>query len=253
MPPAIWYPLQLKEIIRETPGTSRFFFELESDDVLSYAPGQFLTCDLPIGEKRAQRWRSYSIANRSNPENEIEFCISNKNGGLASSYFFNQIAIGDRFKVKGPEGSFVLPEEESIRLFMICTGTGMAPFRAMLQEIESKQLGYKAVHLIFGTRREEDILYRDEIEGWAETIPGFQADLCLSRMDSIPQGGSGKIRFHQGYVHQAYEAVLQENDYPKSSCLFMICGWSAMIDEAVAKLFQDRGFTREQIRYELYG
>lgn len=51
MPSAIWYPLQLDKIIHETEFTRRFIFRIESDSLFEYEAGQFLTCDLPIGEK----------------------------------------------------------------------------------------------------------------------------------------------------------------------------------------------------------
>ena len=253
MPPVIWYPLQLKKIIQDTNTTWRFLFDLQYEDVFNYTPGQFLTCDLPTGEKRAQRWRSYSIANANQKNNEIEFCISYKKEGLASEYFFNQIKIGDIFKCKGPEGNFTLQTKNVSHLFMICTGTGIAPFRSMLQELQSIGHEYTSVDLVFGTRKKDDIIYSDDISNWNEQIKNFQSHICLSREQPLENYLPLKSKFHHGYVHEAYKEILKNDSYPISSCLFMLCGWSEMIDQAVQTLFLELGFAREQIRFELYG
>lgn len=253
MPPVVWYPLQLKQIIKDTLTTWRFVFDLQSEDVFNYSAGQFLTCDLPTGEKRAQRWRSYSIANANQKNNEIEFCISYKKDGLASEYFFNQIKIGDTFRCKGPEGSFILPAQQVSHLFMICTGTGLAPFRPMLQEMLRTDHNFQSIHLIFGTRKQDDIIYRDDITIWNEQIKKFQSHICLSREPASNDPYPNKSRYYQGYVHEVYKQILNTESYPVSSCLFMLCGWSEMIDQAVFTLFSKLGFSREQIRFELYG
>lgn len=253
MPPVIWYPLQLKKIIKETNNTWRFLFDLHADDVFNYTSGQFLTCDLPTGEKRSQRWRSYSIANCNQKNNEIEFCISYKKDGPASEYFFNQIKIGDIFKCKGPEGNFILPTQGVQQLFMICTGTGLAPFRPMLQELQMRNHDYQSIHLIYGTRTHHDLIYREDISYWNEHLKYFQSHICLSREISTENIFPVGSLYHYGYVHEAYKAILKHSSYPLSDNMFMICGWSEMIDQAVAILFTEWEFSREQIKFELYG
>ncbi|MBK9727127.1 MAG: FAD-dependent oxidoreductase [Saprospiraceae bacterium] len=253
MPPAIWYPIQLHQIIDESANTKRFLFKIETPDIFDFQAGQFLTCDLPIGEKRAQRWRSYSIANRNTHQNEIEFCISYKEGGLASDYFFNKIKIADTFKVKGPEGNFILPENKDLNLFLICTGTGLAPFRSMLQEIEFAKNYFRSVHIIYGTRNIKDLIYTDDLINWLENIPEFYCHICLSRELDPTKIKHDKLNFHSGYVHEVYKQILKEKSYPTESMQFMICGWSAMIDQAVVTLFSELNYSREQIRFELYG
>jgi NAD(P)H-flavin reductase len=63
-------------------------------------PGQFITFDLPIGEKRLQRWKSYSIANFIT-DGKIELCVGKLEGGLGSTYLCETVQIGDTLKFKG--------------------------------------------------------------------------------------------------------------------------------------------------------
>ena len=94
-----WYKGIITRIQPLTDITSQFTLKIESDEIFTFVPGQFVTFDLPIGEKRHQRWRSYSIANAPNNTNELEFCIVHSEGGLATQYLFEGITI-DRKSVE---------------------------------------------------------------------------------------------------------------------------------------------------------
>lgn len=254
MPPVVWHSIKLDHILQETKFTKRFQFSAVDEAFPAYQPGQFVVCDLPIGERRNQRWRSYSLASAWQPNALIEFCISYKPGGPASEFFFNQIKVGDVLRVKSPEGQFVIPKEEDKHLFLICTGTGIAPFRAMLQSFMNHPHPFASVQLIFGTRHWEDILYQDDWTLWNERIPHFKGYVALSREQHHPVGISSPYSIvPQSYVHQVYTRICEANPEKKESGIFMLCGWSAMIDEAVIQLFQHLKIPREHIKFELYG
>ncbi len=253
MPPIQWHTLRLKKVHSETDHARRFFFTLEEETPFSFLPGQFLTCDLPLGDKRIQRWRSYTIANLDMHDGCIEFCVSFKENGLASNYFFNVLKVGDTIRIKNPEGTFILPQVQSGVLFLVCTGTGIAPFRAMLQELTLRGHNYERIHLIFGTRTSSDILYRNEFEVWHSQISNFNSYICLSRINgTVPDIPKHSI-YQEGYVHQAYNQLLLESPPLKAKSMFLLCGWSAMIDEAVMHLLTRHQLKREQIKFELYG
>ena len=216
-------------------------FWVDPKEVIDFEPGQFVTMDLPIAEKRLKRWRSYSIASVPQ-EKELEFCIVNLEGGLGTSFLFKEINLGDTIRFKGPSGTFVAPKEPDFDIVMICTGTGVAPFRPMIYDLLEKQNTSQKIHLIFGTRTEDGILYRSEFEKLAKTYSNFSYDVCLSR-DQEWQGT-------KGYVHQVY---LDQYKDARSDVKFFLCGWSNMIDEAVSNLLTKLKYDRSQIVYELYG
>ncbi|MEP7196787.1 MAG: FAD-dependent oxidoreductase [Saprospiraceae bacterium] len=245
---AIWHQAELIGQRQETQGTNRFWFKILSDDIIEYAAGQFFTFDLPLGEKRIERWRSYSIANYCDRSNIFELCISYKKNGLASNYFFEEINKGDRIKFKGPEGTFIIPNDLNKPIVMLATGTGIVPFRAMLQQINKDKLAAN-IHLIFGTRKEKDILYLEELEDFAHFIDGLKISICLSRETKLPKS-TNNISYHQGYIHPIY---LQEKKAIVKDTVFMICGWTTMIDEALANLVNTMKVDRKQIKFELFG
>jgi ferredoxin-NADP reductase len=238
-----WYNGVVTEIKPLTNITSQFTLKIYGDEIFNFLPGQFVTFDLPIGEKRLQRWRSYSIANAPDGSNEFEFCIVKSEGGLATNFLFNEIKVGSELKFKGPDGVFVIPQNlMSDEIVMLCTGTGIAPFRSMLLYIDKNQLPFKKIHLIFGTRYSDSILYKDEFDILKSKYSNFNYDIVLSR-ENVED-------YYHGYIHEVY---MKKYADVVGDRRFYICGWSGMIDEAMDKLTNTLGYPKSQIRNELYG
>lgn len=240
--PVKWYDGTVIRIEDQTPTTKRFWVEIPEVDTFDFKAGQFVTMDLPVHEKRLHRWRSYSIANAPEGGNVLEFCIVLLEGGLATRYFFEEVKVGTHLRFKGPDGTFTLPENLDREMILVCTGTGIAPFRSMLLDLRNRKLPFNSIHLIFGTRYQDGILYREEFEAFKKEWPNFKYDIALSR-DSDWAG-------YKGYVHQIYQEKYAEPDPNRH---FFLCGWSNMIDDAVANLIVRMGYDKSQIHYELYG
>jgi ferredoxin-NADP reductase len=240
--PTTWHDGIVRKIELVSPNVRHFQVEVLGVPSFDFVAGQFITLDLPIGEKRLQRWRSYSIANAPNGSNQLELCIVNASEGLGSTYLFDEIQEGSMLKIKGPDGGFVLPEKIEKDLVFICTGTGIAPFRSMIHALQKSGKTHRKLHLIFGTQVETGILYRDEFEKLASEMPGFQYDVALSRQADWPG--------RKGHIHQIY---LEQYSCPHPDVTFYLCGWRNMIDEAVDNLVVKLGYDRKQIHYELYG
>jgi ferredoxin-NADP reductase len=239
---ATWHKAKIIQIEDESDLVKRFYLSVVDHEVFDFLPGQFITLDLPISDKRQKRWRSYSIANGPSFSNVIELCIVKKYDGAGTKYLFEEIKLGDELTFKGPDGAFVLSKSlEQNTLVLICTGTGIAPFRAFLHQVVNQKLSFKKIHLIFGARFEKDILYRKEFEQLSTTLPNFKYDIALSREENW---------LNTGYVHNLYMTEYKNNI---QNTIFYLCGWTNMIDEAVANLIVNMGCDKSQIVYELYG
>lgn len=245
-----WYDSTIARIEDCAPGVRRFWLQMPEGEPLEFKAGQFVTMDLPIHEKRLKRWRSYSVAGAPAEKEMPEFCIARLEGGAASAYFFEAAQVGETIRFKGPDGNFVLPGDLSDRdLVFICTGTGIAPFRSMIQDIRQRQLPYRSIHLIFGTRYAAGILYREEWEALLRDMPNFQFSVALSRENEL-RAEDFSFPVYKGYVHQIYMDA-----YPQAlpTLDFYLCGWSNMIDDAVEHLLVKMGADKSRIHYELYG
>jgi ferredoxin-NADP reductase len=239
---AIWHSGIIIKIEAIAPEVRIFSIEVQEMDAFVFKPGQFVTLDLPISDKRLKRWRSYSIASAPN-SNVIDLCIVRNPSGLGTNWLFDVATLGTLLTFKGPDGAFVLPKDTDTKLVMICTGTGIAPFRSMLAAMSAGTVPTRPVHLIFGTRYASGLLYADEMEHIRYTLPDFEYDAALSREDQVIDG------FYSGYLHQIYQKAYAP---AQPDIKFMLCGWTQMIDQAVFNL-TEMGYVRDQIAYELYG
>lgn len=244
-----WYDSKVVRIEDQTENTKRFWVEASEEPALDFKAGQFVTMDLPIDKKRLKRWRSYSIANHPDGSNQLEFCIVRLDGGAGTKYLFEDIEVGSSIRFKGPDGAFVLPEKVESDLVFICTGTGVAPFRSMIWDLYLNKKPHRNIHLIFGTRYADGILYREEFEELMEKMPGFRYSVALSREED-PSRYDFSFDVYKGYVHQVYRKFHGEK---RDDVHFYICGWSNMIDDAVENLLVKLAYDKSQIHYELYG
>jgi CDP-4-dehydro-6-deoxyglucose reductase len=238
-----WHEATVVRTQNASSNTKRFWLEVPDLESIDFKPGQFITMDLPVHEKRQMRWRSYSIANEPDGSNLLELCIVRLDGGLATTYLFDEVRRGSKIRFKGPEGGFVLPETLDRPLVFICTGTGVAPFRSMLRHVQRAELPHGPLHLIFGTRYSDNILYCEEFEKMERGLQGFRFSVALSR--ETTEGP-----WHSGYVHGIYEA--EYSDLSSARPLFYLCGWRNMVDEAKARLLA-MGVPEQDIVLELYG
>lgn len=244
---AKWYEAAVLRIDQQSPNTRLFTLKVLDDFIFHFEPGQFIQLDLPIHEKRRLRLRSYSVANISNKDNILQLSITLLEGGVGSRYLFEEVKEGHILSFKGPGGVFTLPKVLPKKMVFICTGTGIAPFRSMLKSLVEKKQTELSIHLIFGTRYEDGILFKEEMDAFRKEFADFQYSVALSREKEIPPGKDSYIQL--GYVHPIYQKAY----FPAQRDIqFMLCGWSGMIDEAVANL-KEMGYEDQQVHYELYG
>jgi CDP-4-dehydro-6-deoxyglucose reductase len=235
-----WRKGTVIRITQETPNTRRFWIQIPELERFDFKPGQFVTLDLPIHEQKNKRWRSYSIASWPDGTNVFELVIVLLEGGLGTTYLFNEIGEGSELIVRGPQGVFTLPEPLEKDLFLVCTGTGIAPFRSMVNYLRLHNLPHRNIHLIFGTRTFGDLLYYEEMRALSASMEGFFYHPALSR--------EHREGHHHGYVHQVYESICVES----KDAFFFLCGWKQMIDEAKTRITA-LGIDRRSIHQELYG
>ena len=240
-----WRIAKVIKIANETSNTRRYWMQVPELEKLDFKPGQFVTLDLPIHEKKNKRWRSYSIASWPDGTNVFELVIVLLEDGAGTSYLFKEVKVGDEISFRGPVGVFTLPDDLDTDYYFICTGTGIAPFRSMLHGIAINAIPHKNVYLIFGTRKKENLLYYEELKNLAAANPGIHYIPVLSREDW--DGATG-------YVHQVYKDLILAkkvgDELPPAH--FYLCGWKNMIDEA-KQTKTELGYDRKMIHQELYG
>jgi len=235
----------LTNIIKETSTVSRFY--LKPEQKLLFKPGQFLSLELPIDEKPSRRIRHYSIANTPS-QDTYELIIVKKPGGKGTEYLW-QSKIGTQLIYEGPPGIMIMGDNTKKNYIFICTGTGISPFKSMLEHIRENKIETGDIHLVFGTRNVENILYYNEMTQLEKDLPQFKYHIILSR--ELWNG-------NQGYVHTVYESIInnyfdqiENGTYNNLDMEFFICGWKDMVKQAKSNL-QSLGFDKNQIKIEIY-
>ncbi len=135
--------------------------------------------------------------------------------GVASCFFADRLRRGARAPVYvQPAHGFRLPADPAAPVIMVGPGTGIAPFRAFLQERAAS--GASGKHwLFFGNqRREVDFLYRGELEGYAKKGVLARLDTAFSRDQP-----------HKVYVqHRMRERGAELWRWLEGDAYFYVCG-----------------------------
>lgn len=220
---------RLVEARELAPGTRHFVFAVEGGE-FRYEPGQFVSLVKKLGDDEITR--AYSIA--SAPDgNHFTLCANLVPDGRFTPFLFG-MEPGDTVELKAVLGTFVLrkPAADSI---LVATGTGIAPFRAMLATPPQARFT-----MIFGVRTENTLLYNDEWRALATTHPDFEYRPTLTRPDSAWKGRTGRVHDH------VLEALGDRRDVD-----IYICGLREMVDELRGRL-KALGVDRKRIVYERY-
>ncbi len=131
------------------------------DPGLRFENGQFVMIGLHVGGKNLLR--AYSIAS-PNYEDKLEFfSIKVQNGPLTSR--LQHVQVGDELLVGvKPTGTLVLHDlKPGKHLYLLSTGTGLAPFLSTIRDPETYERFEKVV-LIHGVRNVNDLAYHQYIE-----------------------------------------------------------------------------------------
>jgi ferredoxin-NADP reductase len=215
------------------PNTVHFEFEAVGWNA-AFVPGQFLSLTQTIGEDEITR--AYSIA--SPPDgHHFALCANLVPGGHFSPFLFG-MKPGDEIDFKGPYGAFILrrPVSDSI---LVATGTGIAPFRSMLQAKLAEHAD-RQFTLVFGVRHEEGLLYHEEWVRMAREFANFRYLPTLTRPSESWAGHTGRVHAY------ALEVLGDRRDVD-----VYVCGLREMVDELRSKL-KELGVDRKRVIYEKY-
>ncbi len=235
--------MEIMAIEDYTHDTKRYWLRYINLEDVRFDAGQFITFDLPISDKKNQRWRSYSIANEPNDNGIFELIIKKfEQGDGGSKYIYEEWERGMVVQGRPPQGKFTITESDAHAEYLfLCTGVGIAPFRSMIYRLFDDDMDFSKIILVFGTKKHEDLLYYEEFKNLSDENKNFEFHACLSREK------------HEGFIHGRIDKV-----YPDLVSLkhetqkIFICGWRDMID-ATRKQLAEMGVDKSRIHFEIYG
>ena len=148
----------------------------------------------------------------------------------------------------GPKGKFtLLPEDDRIHLF-ISSGTGSAPFVAMMRETLAGGVPRRTV-MLNGASYERDLGYRELLDGWQQSgdYPVTFIPTVSRPGDARNAGWTGRT----GRVESIVEPVCAELGLDPTNTIAYLCGNPDMILAAEATLL-GLGYPEASVKMELY-
>jgi ferredoxin--NADP+ reductase len=218
-----------------------FSFRTTRDPALRFRNGHFVMLGLQVEGKPLLR--AYSVAS-ANHEEHLEFLsIKVPNGPLTSR--LQHLQPGDELIVgRKPVGSLVVDDLRPGRhLYLLSTGTGLAPFMSIIQDPETYERFEKVV-LIHGVRLVSELAYADFIENGLPQHE-FLGELVRDKLIYYPTVTREAFR-HQGRLTDVIASgrLFEDIGLPPldpEHDRAMICGSPAMLADSCS-LLDARGF-----------
>lgn len=220
---------------------SLFSFKTSRNPGLKFENGHFVMMGLEIEGKPLMR--AYSIAS-ANYDEELEFFSIKVDDGPLTSRLQN-IKIGDEVLVSTkPTGTLVVDHLLKGRnLYLISTGTGLAPFMSIIQDPETYQ-HYDKVILTHGVRTVSELAYQDHIE---QELPNneYFGDLVKDKLIYYPTVTREAFR-NNGRLTDLMSSgkLFADIGLPKPNLdddRFMLCGSPSMLKE-FCQILDGQGF-----------
>ena len=207
-------------------------------DGFEFEPGQWVSVRIPVPEGEDLS-RSYSIASAPRDDGHFDLAVTRVEEGPGSNYLHG-LSPGSELTISQAQGFFTQDDFER-PVVMVATGTGVSPFRAMIQALDAADGFVHPVTLLLGVRHAQDILYRDELEALAAKRP-------FTFLPTLSQGGNDWTGL-QGYVQKHLADVVGRYD---GGCDVYVCGLSKMVKDVRSMLKGDLGLTKDRIHTERY-
>lgn len=252
------------------PYPSLLCITVETDDPIEFAAGQYLSV------RYQDTTRVYSIAS-SPTRDELELCVRRVPGGQMTSELAIDLEVGETMTLRGPYGDLLLDEPSPRDLVFLATGTGVAPFKSMIDYLlETDRDRYqdtpRNIWLFLGAAWEDSLPYREAFQSYADEREHVHFVPTVSRESYLTdwQGETAYVQYvlakyldddaiDEQSLPEEFERYRNEPPrYPIDSRLdpsqleVYACGLNAMVSSLV-KAAERLGVPPEHTQFEGFG
>lgn len=224
------YAATVVEIKRLTPTAVAVFLELDRD--MEFQAGKYINLHLPDVEQP----RAFSLANSPSEKRVIELNVRKVPGGEATTYIHEELKEGDKLKLSGPYGRFIVRKSADGDALFIAGGTGLSSPKSMIQEMleagDSRQ-----ITLVYGQRNRSELYYHDFFTELAERHDNFTYLPALSE-PTEDDNWDGAVGFVNDVANEHFDGRF-------SGHKAYLCGPPPMIDACLTTLMRGRLFDRD--------
>lgn len=205
---------------------------LQLDSEMAFQAGQYINLNVPDVEGS----RAFSIANPPSQADRVELHVRKVEGGAATTYLHERLAVGDELALSGPYGQFFVRTSDDQDVIFIAGGSGLSSPQSMVLDLLENG-DKRHIYLFQGARDLAELYNRELLEQLAEQHENFH---YIPALDNPKE--SDNWTGYSGYVHEAVK------DYFEGKCSghkAYLCGPPVMIDAAITMLMQGRLFERD--------
>ncbi len=214
----------------ETPDTKTFtlsFREPADSTAFRFLPGQFVELSV-FGYGEAP----FCIASSPTRGSIFETTIRHT-GKLTDA--LHRLGPGEEVGIRGPFGNgFDVAAVRGTDLLFVAGGIGLPPLRSLIWNVLDERDRFRNVTILYGARTPADLVYKDELKGWAATS-GVELHITV---DNAMPGWTGNV----GMVPTLFTKTTLR---PESTMAY-VCGPPIMIKFVVQDLFM-HGFQEESV------
>ena len=204
-----------------------------------YRAGQYVSVSVSVGNTVTSR--SYSLCGSPAwaKRGEYNITVKRDDAGFISPYIQDNWKIGQKVTISGPQGHLYYERiRDAKKVVALAGGSGITPFMGMAYALRDGIEDFDLT-IIFGSRTEEGIVYKKELDAVCKACDKVHVVHVLSDEEK------------PGYEHGFITADLIKKYGGEEYSIFM-CGPQAMynfLDTEIAKL----GLRRKFVRRELFG
>lgn len=170
--------MTVSETALETPSSKSIRLVCDGGGLPPFQAGQYINIFVSTGGIRTSR--PYSIASSPAQTGYYEVVVRRVEDGFVSNYLLDELKPGDKLSSSSPAGNFHYnPLFHGNKLAFIAGGSGITPFMSMIREVADKNLG-RRVHLFYGSRVEDDVIFRGELDRISAVHKNFTWDMIVS-------------------------------------------------------------------------
>jgi len=211
------YSATVEKLERLAPDIMLLALRLPAGEQIEFQAGQYINIILEDGARR-----SYSFTTAPRPTDCIELHVRRIPGGRFTTAVFERMQPGERLRIEGPLGAFVLHEPSDRPLIFIAGATGFAPVKSLLEHAFESGIR-RPLYLYWGVRQRRDLYMAELPLQWQREHANFRFVPVLSD-PAAEDAWTGRT----GLVHEAITA-----DFPDlSGYAIYACGSLQMVAAA---------------------
>ncbi|MGB7786126.1 MAG: ferredoxin--NADP reductase [Salinimicrobium sp.] len=241
-----FFPLKIKDVIRETEQAVSLEFEIPGDlkEEFSFTAGQYITIKTNVDGQEIRR--SYSICTSPNEEN-FRVTVKEVEDGTFSVIANNKLKAGDTLEVHPPEGKFVFEPhkgENKNSYAAFAAGSGITPVLSIIKSVLESEKHSRFV-LVYGNKTpDETIFFKQLLELQMEHPDRLFIEFVYSQ---TKEEKSHYGRIDSSTVNYVIKNRFKDINFTK----FYLCGPEEMINNVTEILLQN-DIKKEKILFELF-